>query len=773
MKKQNFIQALLLLLLFSSCEKDRLLNQVGIDFTATLEQPNSGESKVRLVNEQWIYWELGDSISIGSNMSSKSDVPPDTARLGGYLDLEDFDRFNGTFHTTLKEGSIYFLALHPFSSHNRIIPKAEDNNKFNTAKIFLKPKQSYRNDSTFDKQVLPMVAWYGGSWDYTVPNLDFHNLAGILRLQFYNATGQNYNISSITVTSSKQLCGMFDVVNRYSFNPHLNPRDEAAQGENIHQLTLTMPEGGLEFASNAIKSFYLVLPALHGMDTASLYDLSITVNATNGSNNYSFTKNMPEVGIRRNGITYSRAIGVTEFSASSTTTVGLVGNGTADRPFKIYSAAELQIIRDSFAHPRNGKVYLNGQEVTADTWFRIMRSDISLSTSNWTSGIQNFKGHMTYYSNAFVSLHGITNRSNQPLFQSISADGIVEGLTMKCDNNITASGRNYSPLCNTNYGTILDCHTTTPSGKSFEFTGTGFAGICVTNDGGTIQGSTCSVIGSFSDNFAGICLSNTNNPSHTSTITGCVASSPMLISGATRAAGICYENSGQVEDCYFDAHYLTGSTDWGGIVYQNNASGKIQHCYMSLSAIIHSDVVGGIVCTNNGTVDYCWSHGELRGTHVGAIASTVSGGKVINCFVDDELCVITLLASGSAHYAGGIAAELTGGSIENSFVYLNHIAHNDNTGVYGSLVGSITGGSITNCYSRDAVSVNPRFYGNKTSGTLTRCWMVHTSAQPDLTGAYTTGQLGDLLSSLNNASLPTGSRAWDSGPKLSPYTLGH
>lgn len=775
MKKLHYIAIPLFLasLLTVSCEKE-IQKTMKVDFTATMEQPAS-DSKVYLQNEQWIYWERYDVISIGSNKST--DEPPALASLAG-VGVDDFEDYNATFTSyDLPEGSENFMALHPASEYNRIVSAnpSGNGNTFSKVQIYLKPEQSYRTDErgdyTFDKQVLPMVAWYGDGWNHSAPNLDFHNLAGIVRLQFYNSTGQNYKITSIEITSDdKQLCGMFRVDNRYSFNPHLYPLNTAANGENIRKLTLTMPEGGLEFDQDSLRSFYLVLPALHGMDTATNYSLHVTVHATNDVHNYSFSKTLT-ASIRRNGITYTRAIGVTNFAAEATT-AGLVGNGTQDRPFKIYSAAELKIVRDSFASPRGGKVHINGQEVTKDTYFRIMRSDIVLTEINWPGGINNFKGHMTYYSNAPGVTHGITNRSLQPIFQIISNEGVVEGLTVKCDYLVTVTGSNYSPFCGTNNGKIIDCHVTTPPASSMTFNGALFAGICLTNNK-TIKNSTCSVQGTFGSNFAGICNYNDNR----GTIEGCIASSPLSVtfSGANRtAAGIVYENHGTVKDSYFDTHYTASAHSWGGIAYTNESTGSIEHCYMSVSAIVHAATVGGIVCINNGNVDYCWSHGELRGTKVGAIAATVSSGRLVNCFVDDPLCVITLLASGSPHYAGGIAAELTGGSIDNCFAYLHHIARNDNTGVYGALVGSITGGSINNCYSREAYSDTPRFYGSKSGGTFSRCWIVSsTAAQDGLTGNYTTSEseLGDLKTSLEASGMPANSRSWDAGPKLSLYTV--
>ena len=782
MKKHNCIKALpflLPMLLLTACEKDKLQPSMGIDFTATMEQPSSGDSKVQLVDERWIYWEPGDEISIGSNQTSANEAPASGFLTGVGQEVEDFGQFNGVFHTELPEGSTIFLALHPKSANNRII--SGGGTDF-TATISLPNEQPYRDDSTFAKQVLPMVAWYGDNWEHTVPNLDFHNLAGIVRLQFYNSTGQTFTINSINIASNQQLSGLFTVVDYKTYNPHLTSTSSADEDK---QITLTMPDGGLTFEANALKSFYLVLPAMSGMDAGTNYSLTVTVNASQNSNNYSFGKSLT-VPTRRNGITYTRAISIDAFSANTTTSVGLVGNGDAIRPFKIYTVADMQYLRDCF---NSTPAKVNGQVVTAETEFRIMRSDIILDNTSWTSGIQNFKGHLTYYATAPNVSHGITNRSNSPIFVSISSDGVVEGLAVKCDAAISGAGiDDYSPFCRNNYGTIRGCSITTPTGgNTLDFRGVRFGGICHTNYANAkIIDCICTVRGLFTNNarVGGICYTNQNFGE----ISGCVAASPMQISGGQYLGGVCYSNAGQVHDCYTDIHYTSGNADWGGIVYSN--VGTVEHSYVSQSAIIHSDNVGGIVCTNSGTVNYCWTHGELRGTCVGAIASTNSG-RLVNCYVNDQLFIITLLASGGAHYAGGLVGVLNGGQIENCFVNINHVAYNDNTGVHGGLVGRITGSGnvINNCYAYELATTTHRIYGadDGTSTDFTRCYLVNgeqigvTPYEVSGTDEQKETAVNTLKGNLKAASLPTNGKTWvrktagnglDNMPYLEPYTLG-
>ena len=370
MSKSHYIiprmaTVLMLMLTLAACNKEK--ENRALSFSANMEQIDAG-TKVRFVDERYVYWEYDDAITIASDQSESGDNQMDghLINYGG----DDFSDYNGVFLTYLPVGSKYFLGLHPASENNVINPTGGANF---SASIYLRPTQPYRDDYSFAKQVLPMVAWYGGEWGdapNTPFNLDFHSLAGIVRLQFYNSTSTDHTIKSITVTSSdKQLCGMFNINNIKTFNPTLTPTADA--NPTYGTLTLTMPGNALEFKKDSLRSFYLVLPSRSGSDEADVYSLSVRVIVDGGSGE--FTLSLPSIKIRRNGITYTRAVGITSFSPLNLTQ-GIVGNGTPERPFKIYSLAELKIVRDSFANPRtDGYVYINGQRVTRETEFRIMR----------------------------------------------------------------------------------------------------------------------------------------------------------------------------------------------------------------------------------------------------------------------------------------------------------------------------------------------------------------------------------------------------------------
>jgi hypothetical protein len=199
MKKLSIAIALLTLaLLPMACQKEKTGND-EFRFTATTERLQNDDAKVQLVEERYIIWEYDDEISIGSNTSG--DTKNKAWLYYSDPNSTDWGAYNGVFLTTLPSNSEYFLGLHPCSDNNVI--SSLGGTSF-SATIDIPAAQTYRNDNTFDKQVFPMVAWYGGTWTsdpYTPFNLDFHSLAAIVRLQFLNTTGAASAIRSITVTS--------------------------------------------------------------------------------------------------------------------------------------------------------------------------------------------------------------------------------------------------------------------------------------------------------------------------------------------------------------------------------------------------------------------------------------------------------------------------------------------------------------------------------------------------------------------------------------------
>ena len=582
--------------MLSGCHKE---NRSDFTFLSKIEQPtNSDGSKVYLLDERWIYWEVGDIISIGSDQNNCWDGEQYTARLVNTSDYagselyEDYgEYFNGVFITTMDWGSSYFLGLHPQSDKNVI--KNTGGNNF-TVKIDVPQTQPLRidgrPDNTFGKDVMPMVAWYGGTWDTPerAYNLDFHSLGAIVRLQVFDNSGSTHSIDRIEITSNdshRQLSGMFEVEGYKTEDPNLKI---AANTEDNRKIILDNSKGNGTITLDSLRSFYLVLPAYKGRHDSTTFDLKMTVYSGSLSCSKDFT-----VTTRRNGITYMRAIGLSDWSSTLQPSQHIVGNGTLERPFKIYTIEDLNYLRNCYDN-ENPKI--NGITVTDKTEIRIMRSDIELTTANWGTeatnyGIKQFKGHIKYIA---AKPTGITNKTNLPLFHSISAQGNVEGITVYCNSNISFTGNEesvFSPFCRENSGTIKDCAIRTASGISITAADGNLAGICTVNQG-TIDGCRCEAsLVSTNSNAAGICYTNSG------TIRGSHATSMMTISApAGNAAGICYSNTstGAVYDSYFATRITNGDCNWGGIAY--SSQGLVEHCYIGTTGQIGCVHLGTSTC---------------------------------------------------------------------------------------------------------------------------------------------------------------------------------
>ena len=612
-KKKIMLMLALVALLFAGCKKEELVDfQVLAVSESTEGVPGA---KTRLVNESFVYWETGDTISLRhldrkavAAVFQKSYGNNDSVKAV-FLPLEN--------QKVPRSGK--FIALFPYNVNN--ILKEKD------VKVVMPSEQGYREDGSadfsFGRKACPMVA-YGGFKDETddLVRMLFHNLCGLVRLQILNGPEAKASmVTKITISSEsgsgQQLSGLFAVKGYDQNAPWLDSTSAAKKDKSITitpSESVSIPTGGL--------TFYIALPARSATGTTEYKDLDLTITGKDkDGKTYSASRRFT-TGVRRNGITYMPALTVTEWdegSGSGDATTGITGHGTQERPFLIYSAKDLKQLRDAC----NGSEILNGVELDdTNVIVRIMRSDIILDKMNWTRGFNNFKCTMIYGATQANSRPGITNNSQVPIFHTLS--GVVRGLTVRgklLETYNEEETDNFSPLCHTNYGTIKNCMVGDTS--SFCITGApqtkAIAGLCVYNNG-TITG--CGCRGKLAaGRIAGICYRNTG------TIERCYAASPMQgMVGSThsqQAAGICYENQGTVQDCYMAANINKANTSWGGIVYLN--SGTLKNSYLDASGIIQSRTsVGGIVNTmTDGLVDGCWVNTDLIDVDAGGLGGVV------------------------------------------------------------------------------------------------------------------------------------------------------
>lgn len=676
-----------------SCEKKEIRTLGGEMEKFTVS--DSEDSKIYLGHaEQWLYWENGDDIKVyvgGSD--AKCNLVSGSGSLHAFFRSVD----------PLPDGALY--AIYPYSSGGGNYDQLD----FPATQPYRTISSPTHPDSSFGIGAMPMVAYEAGGSSHET---NFHTVAGILRLQFYSSTVET--VQSITFkevsATPKQISGTFSVHDIQENMPWLTAT--AASTPANQQITITDINAEIGPSGTQLLTFYLPLPAVDGNSTYTNYKLEMTIHA---AGNKVFRRTIKSADIHRRNITMMPALHINEWSTSGGSgnqgnmEINLVGSGTKDRPFQIYTADELIQVRDAFS--TGGTVIINGQEVVGvpasgntdeATHFKIVRSDIVLNSDNWDAGISNFKGYM-YFASSTATNGGITNNSAHPLFESIASDGVVHRVYVKGSSTPTVSGA-FSPMCGTNNGKLVECHNkcavTITEARNL-------AGLCVTNNGKIIGGANEASL-TTAGGVAGICV--TNNAS--GSIQGSFDISSAVPHGAN-VGGIVLNNYGSVKDCQVSVNTSVNSTgNWGVIVYDNKPSGVIDNCISTggLAFTIEGSL-GGICNINSGTVCNCSNNVELRASHgnVGGIVATMDNAdaEVYNCCTEGLHYVIGAIGGNVADYCGGIVGWLNQGAVRNCYNNCR-VEGAVNTGGILGYISAESGVTVENCwdgYGHDFVGI--------------------------------------------------------------------
>lgn len=745
MKKINNILKflpVLLLLLVTSCKKE--LNLGNLEVTGTLEQPavDDADAKNYLAYERYIYWETGDQIRLfsGEGCDPSSDQEARTVA------------FNPN-SSDAKFGSCSFLDFNLSTTYYAIYPEgcAVNEKDYYKEYITMPEEYEYRDDThadySYGRPGMPMVAYVFTTATNEKLNLDFHSVCGIARIQMY-ASGASAakTISTIefeecsnlvTGATCNPISGLFKIKDITTNAPSLSK--ESSNSSTGTQITITNINKKVN--TQDLFTFYLPLPALYGAtNNITTYYIKATVTFADASKT-SISKAF-RVDIRRNSLSYLKAI---DLDGEGVSSQGMVGDGTEQRPFQIYTVDDLKTMREAF---RQTTPKINNIEVTNSTYFRLVNSQIVLSSSSsdanyWASGIPNFEGHFIC-ANGNPTTMGIENNSNAPIFESITEDGSVEGLYVRGTHTYNGTATAFSPLCKTNNGVLNNCQNyCTLSGAI------NLAGICVDNYGKITNAANKAVINSTSTSghAAGVCLTN-----HTGATISGYGISASAVDGA-EAAAICYDNQGTVKDCQVTYNNIHLKGKIGGIVYVNN--GTIDHCEVVGDVLQTENIAGGICCINNGLVNGCGNGLVLLSgrVHVGGIVAeqTSSAAEIRNCCnIGPKTAEVALNASSSNNASGGIIGYLTAGHVYNCLC--NQEVQSTNAVYYGTIVGYHVGtaANIANCFDGSQTS---NFYGSALSSGMgencftpikgTRYTTMYNSA------GYIVGGSGTVLDALN------------------------
>ena len=258
------------------------------------------------------------------------------------------------------------------------------------------------------------------------------------------------------------------------------------------------------------------------------------------------------------------------------TSPGLTGSGTETDPYLIETVGDLQAISDLADEECYYKLTADidlTDYIAANGWMPVVLSGSFDGQGHTISGLQ------------------CNTTSLAGLFHTL-----VAGCEIKDLKVIVAEGAKVQGSAETggivarNYGTITNC--------SVE---------------GNVQGS------NQAGGIAGI---------NEGMITGCKKSG--TVSGGSATGGIAGQNKGTVEQCYTDGFVeaSTAGAKVGGIVGWNT-EGKVNDCYSSaeITASGSNAYGAGIVGYNEGTVEYCYSDGNVSGYSVAGICGYNSGAN--------------------------------------------------------------------------------------------------------------------------------------------------
>lgn len=729
-----FTLVVLCMLALVSCKKEYAIKSFG----ASLEQPGiyDKDNKCVLNDEHFIFWEAGDSIAVTNDWTDA--VTPET-HASGTRDTRFYGEEEEEKVAKVNLSSTCY-AIYPSSS---FVSGSSNTLKFPN-------EMPYRDDFSFGIGSFPMVAY---SENPETSGIGFHSVCGIARVQIFSTLAGTQPINEIEFEevggshdrTNKQISGNFTINGINQYNPYLT---QTAATEDNRKIKITRINGSVGTATGTSKNtksnlltFYLPLPATSDGTGYNKVNYILKMKVKSGSN---YFEKVFSVDIRRNCITMMPAVNITKWELDQgQANVHLVGCGTKARPFQIYTFNELVKVRDAINE--GGKV--NDQEITSNTYFRLVRADIRLlteaaaaditpdengvrhyqtiNTANgdhsqmytcgaWTRGIKEFKGHFTCAAN-HAEIFGIENKSYAPLFESISANGVVDSVTVRGGFTVTGTPvGDFSPLCLTNNGKMSNC-----VNQCNITLNDNVAGICYTNNG-TITGCRnegsliANASGSIQKDVAGICM--INKGSGTKGIHRCVLTSSGKLNGA-HVGGIVLTNDGHVTRSYANINQSAGRGEWGGIAHTNSTNSTIQNCYVSGNLTSTNGSVGGICNRNAGNILYCYNTmGFLRGSNkVGGISAEMSAGEIRNCYMDGNGGTIT--SNQDFVEIGGFVGRMTGGDIRNGYcVFACQLGHSEDNGsevatCVGNIQASTGNVTIWNVYTIFNVS----FYGKKST----------------------------------------------------------
>ena len=309
--------------------------------------------------------------------------------------------------------------------------------------------------------------------------------------------------------------------------------------------------------------------------------------------------------------------------------------GTANNPYKIFTATQLAAFRDlvngegeKSAHAKLmndinlkdvcGPTLDSGQPVSWTPIGNII--DEEAPDSFGYTGTFNGDGH------TISGLYIAGDDNDQGLFGYLDQGGIVQNLTV---SGTVSGGWYVGGVVGRNDGTVKNCYNTGAVSGS----GWCVGGVVGKNNGGTVENCyNTGAVNSSGNRVGGVVGDNGG------TVKNCYNTDAVNSSG-DRVGGVVGYNSRIVENCH-NIGAVSGSGNYVGGVVGDNRYGSVKNCYNtgSVTGVSgSSDYVGGVVGFNSGPVKNCYNTGTVSdGTTSGGVVGKNSGSGtsaiVENCY---------------------------------------------------------------------------------------------------------------------------------------------
>ena len=292
------------------------------------------------------------------------------------------------------------------------------------------------------------------------------------------------------------------------------------------------------------------------------------------------------------------------------------GNGTAEKPYRIATAEDMNAIG---AHPNDwGSHFVMVNDINLAEYTGTEFNVIGHGWSDGFTGVFDGNGHTI--SNFTYT---VTDAGYVGLFSCVDdVNAMIKDLTLVTpDVNAAGNSHHIGSLVGClKSGTITGCSVKGGSVSGYDYTG----GLMGYNYYGTISNcyATSSVEGR---EFTGGLVGN-----NSSTISNCYAAGS--VTGDNGTGGLVgYNNGGMISNCDATGS-ITGYFVTGGLMGYTN--GRTSNCYATGS--VSGDLfTGGLVGRNSGTTSNCYATGSVTGVdYTGGLVGQAYQGTISNCFWD-------------------------------------------------------------------------------------------------------------------------------------------